>query len=61
MKRKTCRECKIFYDGPNCPICKGNGLATSWQGRVNVLDVDKSMIAKKIKVTVKGEYALKIR
>ena len=44
-----------------CPICKGNQFSTNWQGRINILDANKSEIAKKIGVTVKGEYVLKVR
>ncbi len=39
---------------------KGN-FTTSWQGRVYVSDVARSTIAEKIKVTEKGEYAIKVR
>ncbi len=59
--KKVCKKCKIFYEGSNCPVCKSNETATSWQGRVNVLDANKSEIAKKIGIGVKGEYALKVR
>lgn len=61
MKRKLCKKCKLFYDGSVCPLCKENALSTSWQGRINILDANKSIIAKKIGLTVKGEYAIKVR
>jgi RNA polymerase subunit RPABC4/transcription elongation factor Spt4 len=32
-----------------------------WQGRLNILDANKSMIAQKIGIKVKGEYAIKVR
>jgi len=59
--KKICKNCKIFYEGVNCPLCKGNETAVGWQGRVNILDANKSEIAKKIGIKVKGEYALKVR
>ena len=61
MKKKACRKCKIFVEGDICPICKGNSFSTSWQGRIYVVDSNKSAIAQKIGITVKGEYAIKVR
>lgn len=61
MKKKVCKKCKYFYEGTTCPACKGNQTAQSWQGRLNVLDANKSEIAKKVGITVKGEYAIKVR
>jgi DNA-directed RNA polymerase subunit E" len=60
-KKKVCKKCKIFVEGAECPICKGNQFSTSFQGRLYVMDADKSEIAKKIGITAKGEYAIKVR
>lgn len=60
-KKKCCKRCKIFVDGPECPVCKTSQFSTNWQGRIAVMDANKSDIAKKIGVTVKGEYAIKCR
>jgi len=61
MKKKACKKCKIFVEGEVCPICKRNSFSTNWQGRLFILDADKSAIAKKINVDVKGEYAIKVK
>ena len=61
MKKKACKKCKIFVEGNECPICKGNKFSTNWQGRINVIDPENSDIAKKIEIKVKGEYAIKVR
>ena len=61
MKKKACKKCKLFVDGSECPICKGTDFSTNWQGRISILDPNKSSIAKKIGITVKGEYAIKLR
>ena len=61
MKKKVCKGCKIFVDGSVCPICKGNQFSVNWQGRLNILDANKSSIAEKIDIKVKGEYAIKAR
>ena len=61
MKKKVCKKCKLFVEGSECPHCKGNQFSTNWQGRLNVLDANKSIIAKKIEIDIKGEYAIKVR
>ena len=61
MKKKICRKCKLFVEGDVCPVCKGNQFSTSWQGRLTILDANKSIIAKKLGIATKGEYAIKIR
>jgi len=60
-KKKVCKKCKMFVEGSQCPACKSNQFSTVWQGRINVLDANKSSIAKKIGINVKGEYAIKCR
>ena len=61
MKRKVCKKCKLFVEGNECPVCKGNQFSTNWQGRLNILDANKSIIANKVEITAKGEYAIKVR
>ncbi|MFH1409321.1 MAG: transcription elongation factor subunit Spt4 [Nanoarchaeota archaeon] len=61
MKRKACKKCKYFYDGNECPVCKSNQSSTNWDGRIYILDAQKSEIAKKIDINIKGEYAIKVR
>ena len=61
MKRKVCKKCKVFVEGSECPLCKGNQFNTNWQGRLNILDANKSLIAKKIGIGIKGEYVIKAR
>ncbi|MBI4149535.1 DNA-directed RNA polymerase subunit E'' [Candidatus Woesearchaeota archaeon] len=61
MKKKACRECKLFVDGSHCPICNGTDFSTNWQGRVMILNQEKSLIAQKIGMKRGGEYAIKLR
>ncbi len=60
-KKKVCKKCKLFVEGQDCPACKGQQFSTSWQGRINILSAEKSEIAEKMGVQVKGEYAIKVR
>ncbi len=61
VKKKVCKNCRYFYEGNECPVCKSNQTASTWQGRLHVIDANKSEIAKKTDIKVKGEYAIKIR
>ena len=60
-KKKACKKCKLLVDGTECPLCKSHDLSTSWKGRVFIVDPNKSMIAKKMGISAKGEYAIKTR
>jgi len=59
--KKACKKCKIFVEGNECPICKGSDFVTNWKGRIYIIDEQKSAIAKKVGLPVKGEYAIKIK
>ena len=61
MQKKVCKKCNIFVEGSECPICKSNQFSTNWQGRVNILDAEKSKVAEKRGIKVDGEYAIKSR
>jgi len=61
MSKKVCKKCKIVVEGNECPVCKGNQFSNNWQGRLYIIDPNKSYIAKKVSNTVKGEYAIKVR
>lgn len=61
MTKKVCKTCRIFVKGDSCPICKGNQFTDSWTGRIVILDAERSEIAKKTGINVKGEYVIKVR
>lgn len=60
-KKKACKICKRLISGNECPNCKTKSFANSWQGRLAVIDADKSEIANKIGIKTNGEFAIKIR
>ena len=60
-KDKVCRKCKKFVEGAVCPVCKSNQFTDIYQGRLYVLDTDKSFIAQQIGIKEKGKYAIKVR
>ena len=59
MSKKACKSCKIFVEGDKCPICSGNHFSDNWKGRVYVKDPERSEIARKLELKIKGEYSLK--
>lgn len=61
VKKKACKRCRLFVEGDTCPSCKMSNFTTSWQGRLYVVDPAASMIAEKVGLTLKGEYAIKVR
>ncbi len=61
MKKKACKKCKIFTEEDLCPICKKDSFSNNFQGRIHFLDTEKYEIAQKMGVTLKGEYAIKVR
>ena len=61
MIKKVCKDCRIFVKGDQCPLCNGTNLSESWRGKLYVLNPEKSTIAKKLEIKVKGEYSIKAR
>ena len=51
----------MLVDGNECPACKSNQFSTNWQGRLYIIDPTKSLVAEKIGLQAKGEYAIKVR
>jgi len=58
--KKICKNCKYLVEGNVCPICKKNQFTDTMKGRIIITDSEKSEIAKKLDLKVKGEYAIKI-
>ncbi len=60
MTEKACKECHRIVKGATCE-CGPNTLTTDWMGYVIIIDPEKSEIAKKMDITKKGKYALRVR
>ena len=60
VKELACRKCKCVTIAKICPACKSSDLTPDWQGIVIVANPEESRIAKTLKITVKGKYALKV-
>ena len=61
-KQKACKVCNTIYDtGEKCPRCGSKEFTEGFKGRIQVLNSEKSEIAKKLNLKEKGNYAIKTR
>jgi len=60
MKQKVCKKCRIFVEDDVCPICNETNLTETWKGKVIIVNPEQSEIAKKLKITKEGAFAIKI-
>ena len=59
-KIKACKKCRfIFEEGEKCPKCGSSSVTENWKGKIEIIDTEKSEIAKQLKLTEKGVYAIK--
>ena len=62
VKEKACKVCgKIYEAGDKCPNCESKENTDTFKGRIQVLNPEKSEIAKNIGIKSKGEFAIKTR
>ncbi len=59
-KEKACKICKLIYQGDKCPNCDCQEYSDDVKGKIMILNPEKSEISKKLKVSKKGTYAIKI-
>jgi len=57
---KACLKCKYLTDKDRYPICNSE-VSENWRGLLIVLDPLRSEIAKKVKIDIKGKYALSVK
>jgi DNA-directed RNA polymerase subunit E" len=61
MTEKACRECHFISSGSICPNCGESNLSDDFSGVVVIIDPEGSAIARTMKITKKGHYALRVR
>ncbi len=57
---RACIRCKYLTNDDRCPIC-GSETSENWRGLLIILNPSNSEIAKKVKVDIKGKYALTVK
>ncbi|MBM3233454.1 DNA-directed RNA polymerase subunit E'' [Candidatus Pacearchaeota archaeon] len=61
MALKVCKNCKKILEGTNkCPECDSEEIGESFKGKISVLNPEQSEVAKNLKLSKKGLYALRI-
>ena len=58
-KEKACKNCKLIYEGEKCPQCDKKEVSDTFKGKVEIINPEKSEVAKQLKRTKKGLYAIK--
>ncbi|PIN92898.1 hypothetical protein COU61_01170 [Candidatus Pacearchaeota archaeon CG10_big_fil_rev_8_21_14_0_10_35_13] len=61
MSKKACKNCKKIYEGDKCPECASHESVVDFKGKVIIFDPENSEVAKNLKITKKGDYAIKVR
>jgi len=51
----------MILDENTCPRCPEAEVSREWQGYVEILDPEKSGIAKEMGIRTSGRYALRVR
>ena len=60
VKEKACKNCKLIYEGDVCPNCGKKDTSDVFKGKVEIVNPEKSDLAKHLKVSKKGIYAIKL-
>jgi|TARA_B100000809_G_scaffold69963_1_gene67373 DNA-directed RNA polymerase subunit E" len=62
MSDFACKECHlILVDEKTCPRCPEAEVSREWQGFIEILNPEKSHIAKEMGILTPGRYALRVR
>ena len=62
-KQKACTICNKIYEHNinSCPDCSSKEFSDNFKGRIIIINPEKSEITKKLKLSKKGEFAIKTR
>jgi len=63
IKENACKRCGYVLEDQTidtCPACENKKFTTFWKGSVIVTDPENSEVAKKLNITNKGKFALRI-
>ncbi len=59
-KEKACKDCKLIYEGSSCPSCGKKNVSDTFKGKVEIVNPEKSELAKHLKINRKGLYAIRV-
>jgi DNA-directed RNA polymerase subunit E" len=61
VKQRACKICKTIHEEEKCPKCNSKEHTESFKGRIVVMNPEKSVIAQKLNIKEKGNFAIKTR
>ena len=61
MSDFACKECHLILDEKSCPRWPDSEISREWQGFVEILNPERSEIAKEMGIRTPGRYALRVR
>ncbi|MEM2094967.1 MAG: transcription elongation factor subunit Spt4 [Candidatus Bathyarchaeia archaeon] len=61
MPGRACRNCRFISNSNVCPNCKSTSLSNDWVGELIVIDPERSVVARNLKIRSPGHYALLVR
>lgn len=61
VKQKACKICNSIFEGEKCIHCDSKESTEGFKGRIQILNPEKSEIAKKLNIKNKGNFAIKTR
>lgn len=56
----ACKLCHALSQEESCPVCGGE-MSKEWQGYLEILDPENSVLAKEMGLLTPGKYALRVR
>ncbi len=59
-REKSCKNCKLIYEGEVCPNCGKKDATDAFKGKVEIINAEKSEIGKQLKINKDGLYAIKV-
>jgi len=59
-KEKACKNCKLIYSEDICPNCKRKDVSDSFKGKIEIINLEKSQLAKQLKIIKNGYYAIRL-
>ena len=58
-KIKACKNCRFIHNDDKCPKCGSTTITDSVKGKIEIVNPEKSEVAKNLNLKEKGTYAIK--
>ncbi|MAF89446.1 MAG: transcription elongation factor subunit Spt4 [archaeon] len=58
---KACKACSRLNESNVCVACGATDFSSRWNGLVIIINPEKSVVAEKLGIKEKGEYALSVQ